>query len=184
MHATHGYLKKISWPTTECALFVSHGGLNGLMETIYHAKPVPVFPMYSDQPANAAAVVAKGFAIRMDIGEFTSDSLLENMDEILSDRKYEANVRRWSSIVRDRRDTPAERVSHMVDHVIKYGDRHLRTGGFEMSLSEFLMFDVFAVVFVIVVANVVASYFVLRCLYSCMCRQRSRMRKLAKTKSH
>jgi 2-hydroxyacylsphingosine 1-beta-galactosyltransferase len=166
-------------------LFVSHGGLNGLMETIYHAKPVIVFPLYSDQPANAAAVASKGFAIRMDIGDFTADSLLANMEEILTNRSYDEKVRLWSSIVRDRPDTAAERVSNMVDHVIKYGDEHLRTGAFEMSLLEFLMFDVFAVFYLAGMTCVVTSYFSLRCLWKRLrCRQQSRSAKRRKTKAH
>jgi hypothetical protein len=166
-------------------LFVSHGGLNGLMETIYHAKPVIVFPFYSDQPTNAAAVASKGFAIRMDIGDFTADSLLANMEEMLTNRSYEEKVRLWSSIVRDRPDTAAERVSNMVDHVIKYGDEHLRTGAFEMSLLEFLMFDVFAVFYLAGITCVVTSYFILRCLCKRLrCRQQSRLEKRRKTKAH
>jgi 2-hydroxyacylsphingosine 1-beta-galactosyltransferase len=166
-------------------LFVSHGGLNGLMETIYHAKPVIVFPLFSDQPANAAAVASKGFAIRMDIGDFTADSLLANMEEMLTNRSYEEKVRLWSSIVRDRPDTAAERVSNMVDHVIKYGGEHLRSGAFEMSLLEFLMFDVFAVFYLACMTCVVTSYFSLRSLWKRLrCRQQSRSAKRRKTKAH
>jgi 2-hydroxyacylsphingosine 1-beta-galactosyltransferase len=164
-------------------LFISHGGLNGLMETIYHAKPVVIFPLISDQPANAAAVVSKGFAIRMDIGDFTADSLLGNMEEILSNRRYEENVRVWSSIVRDRSETTAERVSNVIEHVIKYGDKHLRTGGYELSLLEYLMFDVFVAIYFVIVANFLAIYFVLRCI----CRKRQQNVQLtlhSKTKTH
>jgi len=33
----------------------------------------------------------------------------------------------------------------MIDHVIKYGDRHLRTGAYELSIAQFFMFDIFAI---------------------------------------
>jgi len=41
-------------------LFISHGGFNSLIEAVYHAKPVIVFPILFDQPDNAAVVRAKG----------------------------------------------------------------------------------------------------------------------------
>jgi len=34
-------------------------------------------------------------------------------------------------------------MSAMIDHVIKYGDRHLRSGASELSTLQFLMFEHF-----------------------------------------
>jgi len=78
-----------------------------------------------------------------------------------------------SAILRDRRDTPAQRVSAMIDHVIKYGDQHIRTGAFEMSTLQFLMFDIFAALFVSVA--LVSSHVVLHvCCYCAYVRCCSR----------
>ena len=40
-------------------LFITHGGFNSMTETVYHAKPVIVFPMFADQPNTAAFVVSR-----------------------------------------------------------------------------------------------------------------------------
>jgi len=81
---------------------------------------------------------------------------------VLNDPTYKRNAQLASAILRDRRDTPAERVSAMIDHVIKYGDRHLRTGAFELWTLQFLMFDIFAAV---IAAGIVG----LLCLILCCC---------------
>jgi 2-hydroxyacylsphingosine 1-beta-galactosyltransferase len=146
-------------------LFISHGGFNGLIEAVYHAKPVIVFPLVADQSANANAAVKNGYGIRMDIGDFTADLLLENINRILSDRKYKENAERWSSILRDRRDTAAERVSRAVEHVIKYGDSHLRSGAFELNVLQFFMFDVYAVICTAFLIFVVGLIICCRCSY-------------------
>jgi len=62
-------------------------------------------------------------------------------------------------------------VSAMIDHVIKYGDRHLRTGAFELSTFQFMMFDIFAAL--VAAAVIVLFVFTLLCccLYRICCRR-------------
>ena len=143
-------------------LFVSHGGFNSIIESVYHAKPLIVLPIALDQPSNAAAAESKGYAIRMNFVDFSSEKLVSNIGKLLTDPTYKRNAQLASAILRDRRDTPAERVSAMIDHVLKYGDRHLRTRAFELSTLQFLMFDIFAV---FVAAGAVG----LLCLILCCC---------------
>jgi len=142
-------------------LFVSHGGINSIIESVYHSKPLVVFPIGLDQPANAAAAEFKGFAVQMIIADFTVEILVSNIEKLLTDLSYKHNAQLASAILRDRSDTPAQRVSAVIDHVIKYGDRHLRTGAFEMSTLQFMMFDIFAALFA--AAAVLLSVVVLCC---------------------
>jgi len=142
--------------------FISHAGFNSIIESVYHSKPLVLFPIGLDQPANAAAAVSKGFAVRMDIGDFTSELLLANIEKLLADPTYTQNAHLASAILRDRRDTAAQGVSAMIDDMIKHGDRHLRTGAFELSTLQFLMFDIFA-------ALVAAAVFALSAVVLCGC---------------
>jgi UDP:flavonoid glycosyltransferase YjiC (YdhE family) len=146
-------------------VFITHGGLNSMIEAAYHAKPIIVFPIAGDQPFNAAAAESKGFAIRMDISDFNADSLVANIDKMIRDSKYEQSAQLCSSIVRDRRDTPGERASQLIDHVIKYGDSHLRTGAFELNDIQFMMFDIFAFVFLVCLLAALVVGCVFRCIF-------------------
>jgi len=147
-------------------IFISHGGFSSTIQSVYHSKPLIMFPISSDQPKNAAAAVSKGFGIRMDIGNFSSETLLSNIDKLLHDPTYRRNAHRASAILRDRPDTAAQRVSAMIDHVIKYGDRHLRTGAYELSIAQFFMFDIFA----ILLAAGVSVLLVVMLMCYCVCR--------------
>ena len=147
-------------------MFISHGGLNSVIESVYHAKPLIIYPIYGDQPSNAAAAETKGFAIRMDISDFNSEMLLSNIDKLLDDPTYRRNAHLSSAILRDRPHTAAQRVSAMIDHVIKYGDKHLRTGAFELSTAQFFMFDIF--VFLLTACIAVLLAVILMCY--CVCR--------------
>ena len=154
-------------------IFVNHGGLNSIIESVYHAKPMIIFPIHADQPANAAAAEFKGFAIRMDISDFYSETLLSNIDKLLDDSSYRRNARLSSAILRDRPYTAAQRVSAMIDHVIKYGDEHLRTGAFELSTAQFFMFDIFVFLLTACIAILLAVILTCYCVYR-TCRRCSR----------
>jgi len=155
---------------TRVQMFISHGGLNSIVESVYHAKPLIIFPVSSDQPTNAGAAEYRGFAIRMDIADFSSESLLSNIDRLLTDPTYKRNVDLASAVLRDRRDTPAQRVSAMIDHVIKYGDRHLRTGAFELSALQLMMFDIFVALVAVSIVVLLAVILICCCAYRIYCR--------------
>ena len=147
-------------------ILITHAGQITVIQSVYHAKPFIAFPLFGDQPTNAAAAESKGFAISMDISDFTSDMLLSNIEKVLNDSTYKCNAHLASAILRDRPDTAAQRVSAMINHVIKYGDRHLRTGAFELSTVEYFMFDIFAV---LLLAGVIVLLMVVT-MYYCVCR--------------
>lgn len=125
-------------------LFITHCGFSSFVEATYHGKPLIVFPLAIEQPSNAAMAVSRGFAIKMDISDFSSNELRRNIEKIMKEESYIQNARKSSSRLRDKKDTAAERVSFMIEHVLKYGDAHLRTAAYKLSLMEFLMFDIFA----------------------------------------
>ena len=171
--SNNGRVRMMSWvPQNDLLadprvqIFISHGGLNSIVESAYHAKPMIIFPIWFDQLANAAAAESKGFAIRMDFSDFSSETLLSNIEKLLHDPTYSRAAQLSSAILRDRPDTAAQRASAMINHVIKYGDRHLRTGAFELSTMQFFMFDIFAVL----LTACVAVLLIVAVTCYCICR--------------
>ncbi|XP_035692514.1 UDP-glucuronosyltransferase 2C1-like [Branchiostoma floridae] len=64
--------------------FVTHAGYNGLCEALYHGVPVVCLPLYGDQPANAARVVARGLGVKLDFGTVTADKLYQAVIHVLT----------------------------------------------------------------------------------------------------
>jgi len=125
-------------------LFISHGGLSSIVESVYHAKPLIIFPIAFDQPTNAAAAESKGFAIRMNIGDLSPQALLTNVDKLLDDPSYKRNALLASAILRDRPHTAAQ---------------------------LFFMFDIFAVLLAAGVVVLLAVVLTCRCVYRTCCRR-------------
>ena len=144
-------------------LLITHAGFNSLVESVYNAKPVIAFPIAVDQPANAMAAQSRGYGIRMNIASFTAEELIQNIDKVLADPSYSANARLSSAILRDKPETPAKRVSFLMEHVIKYGDKHLRTGAYGLSTAQFIMFDIFAFITAVLALLLVVFALICRC---------------------
>jgi len=57
-------------------LFISHGGISGVYETVDAGVPVLGISIFYDQPRNIDNLVNAGMAISMDINSITKDNLL------------------------------------------------------------------------------------------------------------
>lgn len=68
-------------------LFISHGGMSGVYETVDAGVPVLGFPLFYDQPKNIANLVEAGMAKSMDLLTVTKDTFLKNVLEIVTNEK-------------------------------------------------------------------------------------------------
>ena len=66
-------------------LFITHGGLHSLEETVYYAKPVVAVPFFGDQHLNMKLVETKGYGKVVDYFEITEESFGNAIKEVLSD---------------------------------------------------------------------------------------------------
>uniref|UniRef100_A0A914XHB5 UDP-glucuronosyltransferase n=1 Tax=Plectus sambesii TaxID=2011161 RepID=A0A914XHB5_9BILA len=80
--------------------FITHGGQNSILETVYAGKPVLTIPCFGDQFRNAATVVRKGFGTRVpSMSVLTVDSLTAALHDLLNNEKYEITARRLSRML-------------------------------------------------------------------------------------
>ncbi len=56
-------------------LFISHGGLGGLAEGVYHGVPMVIMPAFGDQHSNAARATRQGYGIQVDWVGLTEEKL-------------------------------------------------------------------------------------------------------------
>ena len=129
-----------------------------------------VFPLAFDQPHNAAAVDNRQLGVRMDIAHFTPNELVNNIEAILVNTVIQENVKRSSSILRDKLHSPGARASFWINHVTRNGGKHLRTSAFELNYFQFLMFDIYTFVFCIIMIILCIWASVLFCVIKCCIR--------------
>ena len=146
-------------------VLITHGGFNSIIEAIYHAKPMIAFPIAFDQPFNTGFVRYRDLGISMDIGNFTFDELYGNIMKVLKDQTISHNIKRASLILRNKPHSTGKRVSFWLNHVIKYGDKHLRSAAYQMTIFEFLMVDVFLFLVFITCVSITLLITICYCFY-------------------
>lgn len=79
-------------------VFVTHGGMNSVSESLVYKVPMVVIPFLSDQPVNARCVERLGVGKRLEYSGVNKDSIKEYVLSVLSDtdiRENIAKVQEW-----------------------------------------------------------------------------------------
>lgn len=64
-------------------LFITHGGLLSMTESIHFGIPIIAIPIFGDQFMNAERAVKKGFAKKVDLNLLMADNLKEAIKDML-----------------------------------------------------------------------------------------------------
>jgi MGT family glycosyltransferase len=76
-------------------LFITHGGMNSIAESIQFGVPMLVAPMSNDQPINAKQIQRLGIGREIDILTLSADELWSNIISVTSDSMMKQNIRRY-----------------------------------------------------------------------------------------
>ncbi|XP_025207086.1 UDP-glucuronosyltransferase 2B37-like [Melanaphis sacchari] len=132
-------------------LFISHGGMSGVYEALDGGVPVLGIPLFYDQPRNIEHLVLAGMAISMDLLSATKEKLTNVISKLINDETYSKNAKIASIRFKDRPMTPQESVVYWTEYVIRHkGAPHLKSHALNLTWYQYLLLDVFVVVFTFV----------------------------------
>ncbi|XP_025423697.1 UDP-glucuronosyltransferase 2C1-like [Sipha flava] len=150
-------------------LFICHGGISGVYETVDAGVPVLGFPLFYDQPRNIANLVDAGMAISLDLMSVDKDTLLNAINTIINDETYSRNAKITSERFKDRPMSPAESVVYWTEYVIRHkGAPHLKSQAFNLTWYQYYLLDVFAAVLSTVFIALYVIYKMSKCFYRCV----------------
>ncbi|KAM8813416.1 UDP-glucuronosyltransferase 3A1-like [Rhynchonycteris naso] len=125
-------------------LFVTHGGLNSIMEAIQHGVPVVGVPIFVDQPGNMVRVEAKKFGVSIQFDQIKAKTLARKMREVIEDERYKTAAVAASVVRRSHPLTPTQRLVRWINHILHTGGAaHLKPHGFQQPWYEQYLLDVF-----------------------------------------
>ena len=135
-------------------LFISHCGLGGVVESKCHGVPIVGMPLFGDQMGNLDAILAEGWAVKVDFATITEDNLMTAIQEVLQNPKYTNKVKYLADLYLDRPMNAKDTAIYWVEYVIKHkGAPHLRYAGADLNFLQYNSIDVIA--FLIIVIYVV-----------------------------
>ncbi|XP_034854891.1 UDP-glucuronosyltransferase 3A1-like isoform X2 [Mirounga angustirostris] len=125
-------------------LFVTHGGMNSIMEAIQHGVPMVGIPLFGDQPANLNHVEGKKFGVSIQLKQIKAETLALKMKQVIEDKRYKSAAVAASIIRRSHPLTPAQRLVGWIDHILQTGGAaHLKPHGLQQPWHEQYLLDVF-----------------------------------------
>lgn len=68
-------------------MFITHGGMLSLTESMYFGIPVLIMPIVFDQITNAHLAEEIGYGLKLDFCEFTEEKFSEKVNKILNDQR-------------------------------------------------------------------------------------------------
>ncbi|NXK38461.1 CGT galactosyltransferase, partial [Piprites chloris] len=125
--------------------FVSHCGMNGVFEAIYHGVPVVGFPFYGDQFDIMTRVQAKGMGILMDWSRVKEEELYQAVITVISDPSYRKTAQLISTLHLDRPMHALNRTVYWLEYILRHnGAPYLRPAVYDLSLYEYFCLDILA----------------------------------------
>ncbi|XP_059808858.1 UDP-glucuronosyltransferase 2A2-like isoform X2 [Hypanus sabinus] len=114
-------------------VFISHGGTNGIYETIYHGVPMIGMPLIFDQFDNVVRLESRGAAKMFNVANMHSADLLQALNEVINGTFYRDNMKKLSALHRDQPQSPMERAVFWIEYVARHkGAGHLRSESYRL----------------------------------------------------
>ena len=123
--------------------FLTHGGLLSMYETVYHAVPIIILPVFCDHDANAAKAVLDGYGLKLDLLSLTVNSLFEAVIKVVTTPMYKVNIKFKQSLLKDQISSPMTRAVFWTEYVIRHnGAQHLQSPARHLTVFQYYIVDV------------------------------------------
>ncbi|XP_060079510.1 UDP-glucuronosyltransferase 2B31-like [Ylistrum balloti] len=130
--------------------FMTHCGNNGQFEALYHGVPMIGFPLFSDQYYNCERMRQKGYGVVLDFCSCSIDDIKNALTNVTSQHIYINNIKNASQIFHSRTESPLQRASYWIDHIIRYGNKFIHSYSADMPWYQYYLLDILMVVAIFV----------------------------------
>ncbi|XP_060074441.1 UDP-glucuronosyltransferase 2A3-like [Ylistrum balloti] len=126
--------------------FMTHCGKHSQFEALYHGVPMIGFPLCHDQYYNCERMKEKGYGFVLNFCSFTVNDIEVALETVITQKNFQYNIRNASQVFHSRSDTPLQRASYWIDHIIRYGDKFVHSYSSDMPWYQYYLLDILLVV--------------------------------------
>ncbi|XP_023034773.1 UDP-glycosyltransferase UGT5 [Drosophila willistoni] len=128
-------------------LFITHGGLLGIIESICYGVPMLGLPVYYDQFKNMERMRRAGIAENLDTNSITEEQLAATIHKMLEEPRYTDKAKQMSSHFADQPMSPLDSAVWWTDYVLRHkGAPHMRLDQEGIPFVRYYKIDTFALV--------------------------------------
>ncbi|XP_023014643.2 UDP-glycosyltransferase UGT5 [Leptinotarsa decemlineata] len=157
--------------------FITHGGLLGITEAIYHGVPILGLPIVWDQHKNAEEAVHTGMGLKIDFLDLNDKNFDNALNELLNNPKYREHARMRSKIMRDHPMKRLDEAIFWIEYVIRHhGAPHMRSSAIDLSWYQLYLIDILFLL-------ILLSSLIVLIVYTFIRRMRIRTGEIVKNKT-
>lgn len=132
-------------------LFLSHGGVFGMVESVWHGVPLLITPFFGDQHRNAMRATRSGYGKLLPFFDITNETLMNSLQDVITNESYLNKAREISSIFKANLVTPMDEAMFWIEYVCEFnGAPHLKSSATNMSWFTYLLLDVLLTVLLVI----------------------------------
>ncbi|XP_051166045.1 UDP-glucosyltransferase 2-like isoform X2 [Leptopilina boulardi] len=156
-------------------LFITHGGLLGVQEALYHGVPIIGMPIYADQFFNIRILVKKNMAVRLDYKKITSHSLNNALNLVLYNPLYRKSAKYESQLFRDRPMSAGDTVDFWVRYIIRNGENALKSPAVNLYWWQIELLDVYAFILISIIMTIYLVILIFKFIPRVLCKNSKKL---------
>ncbi|CAI5442850.1 unnamed protein product [Caenorhabditis angaria] len=151
---------------SKCLAHVSHGGLNSVIESVYHGVPVVGLPLTTRAYDNLLRVTARDSGILIEKSDFSTESLKNALVEVIENEKFKKEMLIFQDMVIDVPYTELYHAAFWVEFIERHQEvPHARSGADKLNVFQYFLVDVIAFFFFVIYCTIASIYFVIRSIF-------------------
>ena len=159
-------------------VFVTHGGLLSLQETLYHSTPIVGIPLGNDQKPNMMRAERNGYAVMLDWPSLNTENFVAAINKAATDPKIAASMKRAHTLFRDEKETPKARAVWAIEYVMRHkGAQFLKPSSLSLAWYQYHLLDVIFVILTVLILFTLTILFCCVEFWRCVCGRGSKTKK-------
>ncbi|KAM5192177.1 UDP-glucuronosyltransferase 3A1-like [Mantella aurantiaca] len=151
-------------------LLVTHGGMNSLLEAVYHGVPVLGIPLFGDQNENLSRVKARQMGTFILPEQLKAEHFANTIQHIIGNESYKTSAMKLRSIRRSQPFPPDQQLVRWVEHIIQSGGGgHLHPYAYKQPWYQYWLLDVILFLFISLTSAIYLTVISLRALFRKLC---------------
>ncbi|CAH0564767.1 unnamed protein product [Brassicogethes aeneus] len=148
-------------------LFISHGGLLSVIESVHYGVPILGIPVFWDQECNIKSAENNGFAINLPLKELNEETFFTAVNELLNNPEYTRNVKSRQRILHDQPFTPMDTAVYWIEYVIRHkGAHHFKSPSLKLKWYQINMLDIAIILTLVTIVLFIVLYFIIKHIIS------------------